>query len=323
MNAFFIRQVFRFISILSRASGEDVFSWFERRGFYVMPKHYYAPIPPREDLTDTFFNSQSELVGIALDPEEPLSFAQTLLSSFGNEFNQFPLHQTSDPSQYYVLNGTFMAGDGNIYYSLVRHLKSKRIIEIGAGQSTLLAKEAIQQNEAHDGRRAQLTIIEPYPDAIVKGRTLRQKAEINLVEKRVQDVPLSLFGELSNNDILFVDSSHVLRAGGDVQYIFCEILPRLQDGVYVHIHDISLPKQYPRLYFERSRYFWNEQYLLQAMLSYNSRYKIIWPGNYIAVHRPALLTELFPQYEEMLRKYPSAEPSSFWMRVKKSSSLFL
>ncbi|MGH9903790.1 MAG: class I SAM-dependent methyltransferase, partial [Pyrinomonadaceae bacterium] len=136
-----------------------------------------------------------------------------------------------------------------------------------------------------------------------------------LIEKRVQDVDLSVFTSLEANDILFIDSTHALRAGGDVQLEFCEIMPRLAPGVLVHVHDISLPRAYPRVYFDQ-RLYWNEQYLLQAFLTFNRRFEVIWPGNYMALRYPERIREFFFEYQDMRAAYPSSEPTSFWMRVR-------
>ena len=103
--------------------------------------------------------------------------------------------------------------------------------------------------------------------------------------------------------------------GGDVQLEYCEILPRLAPGVLVHVHDISLPKPYPRVYFEQQLY-WNEQYLLQVLLSFTSRYEVVWPGNYLMNRYPERVAKAFPEYHEMRKYYPQSEPSSFWIRVR-------
>jgi hypothetical protein len=135
------------------------------------------------------------------------------------------------------------------------------------------------------------------------------------VAKKVQDVPLDVFTSLEAGDILFIDSTHALRSGSDVQYEFLEILPRLAPGVLVHVHDVSLPLPYPKVYYDTQTY-WNEQYLLQAFLAYNSRFEVVWAGNYMLLnHRDAML-ETFPEFKLMREKWTSSEPSAFWIRSK-------
>jgi hypothetical protein len=128
-------------------------------------------------------------------------------------------------------------------------------------------------------------------------------------------MPVSYFEQLESGDILFIDSSHVIRSGNDVHYEFLEILPRLKPGVLVHIHDISLPKPYPEVYFDNHLY-WNEQYLLQAFLTFNDRFEIMWPGNYMMLNYPDKMLSTFPEISRMRQDYPQSEPTAFWMRVK-------
>jgi len=106
----------------------------------------------------------------------------------------------------------------------------------------------------------------------------------------------------------------VLRWGNDVDHLYLNVLPLLQDGVLVHIHDISLPMPYPKVYFDNQLY-WNEQYLLQAFLMFNSRFRVIWPGNYMMLRHPAKMLAVFPEIADMRAVYPSSEPTAFWMRV--------
>jgi hypothetical protein len=134
-----------------------------------------------------------------------------------------------------------------------------------------------------------------------------------VLPKKVQEIPLEFFADLEGGDILFVDSSHALRSGGDVWWEYCEILPRLKPGVLVHVHDISLPRPYPRVYFEQ-KLFWTEQYLLQAFLCYNRRFEVVWAGNYFDTRHPGRLQELFPVFADMKLRFPQSEPSSFWIR---------
>jgi hypothetical protein len=136
-----------------------------------------------------------------------------------------------------------------------------------------------------------------------------------LIEDKVQDVSLDLFTSLKRGDILFIDSSHVLRSGGDVQLEYLEILPRLASGVLVHIHDMSLPKPYPRIYYDTQLY-WNEQYLLQGFLIFNSRFKVLWPGNYMIIKYPEKVRAVFPEFHLMRQSFPMSEPSAFWMEVR-------
>jgi len=287
---------------------------FYKRGFYLLRKNYDSPIPDERELNKSFQDAYSQLAGVEMNDRYALGLLKDVFPLYLDEFRaSFPVHRaSSDPTQFYLINSCFMAIDAHVYYIFIRHFRPKRIVEIGAGNSTLLAAAACRQNMNKNGETSTLIAIEPFPCKALKAGFAGLS---KLIQSKVQDVDLELFTSLSAGDILFIDSSHVLRSGGDVQQEYCEILPRLAPGVLVHIHDISLPRPYPRVYFENQVYF-NEQYLLQAFLCFNSRFEVIWPGNYMMLKYPENLCKAFPEYEEMRRAYPSSEPSSFWMRVK-------
>ena len=116
---------------------------------------------------------------------------------------------------------------------MVRHFQPRLIIEIGGGFSTLLLTEAAARNNT-----SALTCIEPFPQEFLKQGF---PGLHRLIEKKVEDIDLEFFSELHSGDILFIDSSHTVKIGGDVNYLFLEVLPRLEPGVIVHIHDIFLP----------------------------------------------------------------------------------
>lgn len=280
------------------------------RGYYLLRKHYYLPIP---DETDLAFTRETSMVGVAVDAPRALAFLDEVVQPYRREFARFPLEGHAAVQPYYLLNGRFMAIDGDVYYSLIRHLKPARIVEIGSGFSTYVAAAAIEANVAEQGRATELICVEPYP---LPELAAMGAGSVRLVREPVQRVPMDLFTSLGEGDILFIDSTHALKSGGDVWFEYCEILPRLRPGVYVHVHDVSLPKPYPRVYFDQHLY-WNEQYLLQAFLTFNSRVEVVWPGNFLMCTAPERMAEAFaPGYQRMRERYPSSEPTSFWFRMK-------
>lgn len=169
-----------------------------------------------------------------------------------------------------------------------------------------LLTHALRRNRVEDpAYECAFTAIEPHPydwlDRGVAGIT-------QLIRSPVQEVNLSEFEGLGHNDILFIDSSHVLKIGSDVCFEYLEVLPRLGRGVVVHIHDIFLPAQYPEDWLRESRFFWNEQYVLQAFLTHNNSFEVIWPGHYVHLMYPDELHKAFAKY------IPSRmRPTSFWM----------
>jgi len=285
---------------------------FARRGFHLLHKHFYLPIPDERDFGEGFFDRLSNMPGVDLNDAAARSLLKTVFPRYLAEFReQVPLFPHRDGTGFHLLNGSYMAVDAHVYYALIRHGKPRRIVEVGGGNSSILAGMACERNR-EEGYPAELIVIEPYPgDTLCRGFPGLSR----LVKEKVQDTDFGSFTSLEAGDILFIDSSHVLRMGGDVQYEYLEILPRLKPGVLIHVHDISLPKPYPRVYFEGGMY-WNEQYLLQAFLVFNSRFEVIWPGNHMILRYPDEVCSVFSEYSEMRKLYPQSEPSGFWMRVR-------
>jgi hypothetical protein len=203
-------------------------------------------------------------------------------------------------------NDYFAGLDAGLYYALIRDLRPQRVIEIGAGMSTRIADLALQQNRA-EGHAASLTCIEPYPQP----RLTSNMPEIALVQSRVEELPLDRFEQLAANDILFIDSSHVVRFGGDVCREFLDILPRLEAGVWIHVHDIFFPQDYPAAWLIEKRIAFNEQYLLEAFLAFNSRFAVraanFWLASDYFDDVQALVPSSLPPGSELGR-------GSFWMQ---------
>lgn len=297
---------------IDRSDHEEI----KRLGFDLLRRDYNSPIPDMADLSPSYWEQVSTLPGVDLNESAALELLETVFSKYVPEFRlQFP-HLTptpgADPAAFFLLNGVYMAGDAHVLYSLIRHRKPQRIIEIGSGRSTLVMAAACLKNQEESGTKPRLTAIEPYPAPFLE-RGFPGLDE--LLKKKVQDVGFEIFESLRAGDILFIDSSHVLRAGNDVEFEYLELLPRLPSGVLVHIHDISLPKRYPKVYFDQ-RIYWNEQYLLQAFLAFNTRFRVLWPGTHMYMKYPEKVLEVFPEIRAMREKYPQAEPSAFWMESK-------
>ena len=289
---------------------------FSEQGFHLLSKQdYYLPIPNEEDLGDAFWERRSEMVGVDMNEGYARALLDEVFPPGVAEFREtFPLHAREGSAGFHLINGSFMAIDAQAYYCFIRHFRPRRIVEIGAGRSTQVAAAACLRNaEEQGGQAPRLTAIEPFPPPFLR-EGLPGLSE--LIVDKVQNIDLGVFTSLGAGDILFIDSTHALREGGDVQFEYCEILPRLAPGVLVHIHDISLPKPYPRTYFEDSRLYWNEQYLLQAFLAFNSKFEVIWPGNYMILNYPERVSDVFPEYHSMREAFPQSEPSSFWIRAR-------
>jgi hypothetical protein len=285
---------------------KDSFPFWQKLGFHVTPNHFYQPIPDTRTLGEELWRRQSALPGVRLNEERQVALLDDFVASFREEYEALPRERTPVPYQYYVNNGMFESVDGEILYCMVRRFQPSRIVEIGSGNSTLLSAQALLKNRAEGARDCELIAVEPYPN----GTLLEGFPGLSrVVPARVQDVPLSEFDRLGADDILFIDSSHVLKIGGDVQYEYLELLPRLRPGVLVHVHDIFLPAEYPRSWVIEESRFWTEQYLLQAFLAFNDSFEVLWAGSYMHLRQPDRLEAAFGSYQRERRW-----PGSFWMR---------
>lgn len=291
--------------------GNQFHGLFSQAGYHLLRKHFYVPVPELDDIEPNAWTTPSSLTGLDMNEDAAHELMDLILPPFLAEFRaRFPTHAGPDDKGFHLINGSYMAVDAHLLYGLVRHAKPRRIIEIGNGASTVVAVAAADLNRA-EGHSVEVISIDPYPTATFANG---YPGLSELIVKKVQDVPSSLFEDLECNDILFIDSSHVLRWGNDVARLYLDILPIMKAGVLIHIHDISLPMPYPKVYFDLQLY-WNEQYLLQALLMFNTRFKIIWPGNYMMLKDPEKMLTVFPEIADMRAVYPSSEPTAFWMRV--------
>lgn len=278
------------------------FLFWQRCGFHITPNHYFQPIPDTRALPDGLWQRQSELIGIDLNERGQIQRLSQFASQFKQEYEKFPRDRPAIPHKFYLNNFSFESVDAEILYCMIRHFKPNKIIEIGSGFSTTLMAQAILKNKEEG---CELIAIDPYPNETIKAGF---PGLSQWISKKVQEVPLPAFMELEENDILFIDSSHVLKIGGDVQYIYLEILPRLQKGVLVHFHDIFLPAEYLKKWVLEDYLFWNEQYLLQAFLGFNNHFEVLWAGSYMHLKHPDKLDSAFDSY-----KREKDWPGSFWI----------
>ena len=268
-------------------------------GVFPIIDHYYEPLFNHKHLRYSL-RKDRELPGIDFNDTEQLRILDSF--NYNEELLQFPLNKRGNQLEYYYKAEIFTFGDAEYLYNIIRLFRPKKIIEIGSGYSTLMSKNAIRKNiEDNIEYNCEHTCIEPYQNNWLK------EIGVNLIIKKVEEVELDVFKSLQKNDILFIDSTHIIRPQGDVLYEYLEILPTLNKGVLIHIHDIFTPKDYRDIWVGEN--FWNEQYLLEAFLSFNKDFRIIGATNYLS-HK---YSELFSGKCPMYKKFPDAEPGSFWM----------
>ena len=277
----------------------EIFRLWERHGFHVTPVHFYQPIPNTQSLSETLWSRPSELTGIDMNDAVQLDLLRNQFPKFRGEYDQFPAEATSEPIRFSLNNGLFDGTDALVAYCMIRHFQPRLIIEVGSGFSSLVAVEAIAKSEG-----SALICIEPFPpDFLRKGFPGLH----SLIDKKVEDIDVEFFSQLGSGDILFIDSSHTVRIGGDVNYLFLEVLPRLKPGVIVHVHDIFFPFDYRRDWVMDELRFWAEQYLLHAFLTFNFEFEVLMANAYLGHRYMEDLKATFP-------KSPWWGGGSFWMR---------
>lgn len=227
----------------------------DRWGYHIRPIHYYEPLPDFRSITVEQVKRKRAFPAIDFRWEAQLSL-----------LNELAAHRDELTKLEFDFNNDYFSGfDAAIYYSLIRRLKPKQIIEIGGGYSTRIAAKALRANQT-----GSLTCIEPYPEERLSHADLK----VEVITKRVEQIDIDFFSCLEPNDILFIDSSHTVKFGSDVCYEFLEILPRLAPGVWVHVHDIFFPYDYPAEWLINRRMALNEQYLLEAFLAFNKNFSV-------------------------------------------------
>ncbi|HTG86645.1 MAG TPA: class I SAM-dependent methyltransferase [Pyrinomonadaceae bacterium] len=275
----FINRAMRRMLFLAQSHPEISDRW----GYHIRPIHYYEPIPDFRSITSEQLERRREFRSIDFGWDAQLQLLRDL-SAFRIEF------EAAD-----FKNDYFNGLDAAVFYSLIRHLRPRRVIEIGSGYSTRFAHKALTRNA--DGGR--LTCIEPHPEERLNGLRL----SVEVIQKRVEEIDVDFFSCLEANDILFIDSSHTVKFGSDVCYEFLEVLPTLRPGVWVHVHDIFFPHDYPAEWLLKRRLALNEQYLLEAFLSFNREFQVALANHWLTLDHSSAARELWDG---------DAVSSSFW-----------
>lgn len=271
-----------------------------RVGIWPVRDHYYEPLIDPRHLREPL-DAVRDLPGLDLREDAQLALLAAL--RYGDELRALPTG--SRPGEFRWDNGTYFWYDAQFLYSIVRHTRPKRILEIGSGNSTLVVRHALAANRAADPAATCVhTCVEPYEMPWLE----RCGAEV--VRARVETLDPSYFAALDAGDILFVDSSHMVRPQGDVLFEILQILPRLRPGVLVHVHDIFTPRDYPHSWVFDKHLFWNEQYVLEAFLSMNDAFEVVAALHHLAVSHPDALKAALP----LAPTTGETRPSGFWFR---------
>ena len=274
--------------------------------------HSFGTSPPEASIHLSLISPRSKRKRIACLPGER---CQALI--YGKEYQESLFRvvaslardlllptQPKTTTRYGSENTNFGIGDALVLAGMLRHLCPSHYLEVGSGFTTALA---VDINEMFLDGSMTITAIEPYPDLLKS--LLRPTDSIDILPHPVQSVSLERFAELQPNDVLFIDSSHMLKTGSDVHFLIASVLPVIREGVYVHFHDVFWPFEYPRDWIEDGR-AWNEDYLLHAFLLYNDVFKIVLWNHWVGVNRPNLIAQELPAMLENIG-------GSLWLRRTK------
>jgi len=259
------------------------------------PGHFYSPIvnPLEADrhLAALESNPTPESVpGLMIDRDEMIRVWRGLLPFITTA----PFQESKrSPFRYAFENPNYAWGDGSVLYAMILHHRPKRIIEIGSGWSSACMLDTVERYLDSD---CELTFVEPDPARLLLKLIGEAASRVRIFDKPVQEVPLSIFDTLQASDILFIESTHVMRTGSDVCFELFEILPRLSCGVFVHFHDMFWPFEYPRVWAVEENRSWNELYAVRAFLSYNSTWRIILFNSYLAKLEQAMIEATYPTF---------------------------
>jgi predicted O-methyltransferase YrrM len=276
------------------------------RDWRLSPNNYYSALPDLDRLDEAVWDRESPMVGVPFDPEAQMTWAETRLAAFAAELDA--PYTSADPLEFHLDNAHFESVDAEIAYAMLRHLRPRRVVELGSGFSTQVLARAAHRN-GEEGAPCELYSYNPYPSERMRAVLERGIPGLTQhVEIEAQALGLQTFTELQAGDVLFIDTSHTVKLGGEVVHLFLEVLPQLAPGVVVHIHDIALPYEYDRRYVVDLQMPWAEQYLLQALLCGSLDWDVLFAAQALTRKHTARLSTLVPSLRA--RHYPS----SFWMR---------
>jgi hypothetical protein len=281
----------------------------QRAAGFVPPGHFYSPIPSLADVerdeASIFGSVPRSIAAVELNEAGQVA----LLAELAQYYPEIPFPAQKTPGRrYYFENPSYSYSDAVFLYGMIRHLRPRRIVEVGSGFSSCAM---LDTNDLFFGGSIALTFIDPFPEALLGLIGEEDKRRTRIVPERLQDVALREFEALEANDILFIDSTHVSKAGSDVNRIFATILPALAPGVYIHIHDIFYPFEYPKEWIYAGR-AWNELYVLRAFLQYNRAFRIVLMNNFLERFHQPFLQERMP----LVLKNPGG---SLWLRKEQSA----
>lgn len=274
---------------------------FKFFGVFPINDHYYNPLFNHKHLKQPL-SSNRKLPGVEFNLEQQKYDISQF--NYSQELVDLNFEIPSEKNNNFdINNGGYGHGDADFLYNFVRKYNPKQIIEIGSGNSTKIVNLAIKQNQLESDINVIHTCIEPYEMPWL------DRFDVNLIREKVEDCSLNLFESLNAGDFLFIDSSHIIRPQGDVLFEYQNILPILKKGVFIHIHDIFSPKDYLEDWIKKDVKLWNEQYLLESLLTHSNKFKIKFSLNYLKHENFDALKDNCPYLKR------NSEPGSMYIEV--------
>lgn len=274
-------------------------------GVFPIRDHYYEPLFNSRNLYKPL-DSVRFLPGLELNIECQLDLLRQFKHT--DELTELKLDTARYANlEFAVDNGSFEGGDADFLYQFLRYTKPMKFIEVGSGASTKIARLALSKNDLELNRTTQHLCIEPFEQP-----WLNDFKGVEVIRQRLEHCDLRIFETLNAGDFLFIDSSHMIRPQGDVLCEYLEIIPILKPGVNVHVHDIFTPRDYPTQWLVNDVRFWNEQYLLEALLGNSSKYEIVAALNFLKCGFFNELSAVCPYLTV------GSQPGSFYFRTKGS-----
>ena len=266
----------------------------------LIPDFFYTSVFAPADLPPSVWNGRFDACGEWHLAKQKQFLTET--PAFREELAALTFAPSGDESVYHWGNDQFSHADAALYHALIRRFRPRRVVEVGSGHSTKLAVKALRENGT-----GTLLCIDPHAPAWLR----KLDGPIEIRQDPVQITSDSVFLSLGPNDILFIDGSHISKTGSDVNHLFLRILPRLPAGVIVHIHDICLPYEYPKNWSEDVLCYWNEQYVLAALLANSTKYEILVGVYYVQRNDLEALQRFVPEIPGI---FPGG--GSIWLRVR-------
>lgn len=271
-------------------------------GYDAVPANFYSPIPALSQIPESVWTEPTAMPGVKWDLDAQLQYLEGELAPLIAEFDP-PLDPPGGETGFYLRNGYFQVVDAEVLYAMVRRFRPATVVELGAGFSTLVIEAAAQRNRA-DGSPLRHEVHDPFPSPILEA--VRDRIELHA--HSATEVDPERLAELLPGDLLFIDTTHTVKPDSDVVHLILGALPLVSSGVVTHIHDFYRPFEYPRLLMDVFGMYWQEHFVVQALLCLNPEFEILSANHALRRLRSDRIAALVPRLDQ------HAQPNSLWLR---------